>query len=90
MNQTEMTDKISERTGMSKADVKRVLDAFVDIATGAFKDGKCVKLSAFGSFRPVFKKERGVRNPRTGEMMTIDSCNSVKFSISANLKDALN
>ena len=43
----------------------------------------------FGSFKPVFRKARTGRNPKTGEAIEVAESKSVKFTASKTLKNLL-
>jgi nucleoid DNA-binding protein len=60
-------DTASERgadSGLSEADAKRALDAFVNATTKALKRGDTVSLTGFGSFSISKQSARTGRNPR--------------------------
>ena len=50
MNKAQLIDAIAAEAGLTKADAKRALDAFVNTTTGALKKGDRVALVGFGSF----------------------------------------
>ena len=50
MNKAQLIDAIAEKAGLTKADAKKGLDAFVEATTDALKNGDRVALIGFGSF----------------------------------------
>ena len=50
MNKAELIDAMADGAGLSKADAKKALDAFVGATTGALKKGDRISLVGFGSF----------------------------------------
>jgi len=62
---------------------------FIDIAE-ALAHGMAVSIRNFGTFKPVERKERVVREPRTGKKVKIPAKIYPKFSPSPALKDMLN
>ena len=50
MNKAELIDAMANGSGLTKADAKKALDAFVDATTGALKAGDRISLVGFGSF----------------------------------------
>ena len=90
MNKAELIDKMAVDAGLSKADSKRALDAFIGAATEELskKDGR-VALVGFGSFSVSNRAARKGRNPRTGEEIKIDSKNVVRFKPGNELAEAV-
>ena len=85
MNKAELVDAMAEGAGISKADAKRALDAFVDATAGALGKGDRVSLVGFGSFSVSHRAERQGRNPQTGKTITIAAKNVIKFKAGAEL-----
>lgn len=85
MNKAELIDAMAEKAGLSKADAKRALDAFIDTTAGALKKKDRVSLVGFGSFSVSERASRKGRNPQTGKEITIKAKNVVKFKPGAEL-----
>lgn len=85
MNKAELIDQMAAKAGLSKADAKRALDAFVDSTTGALKKGDRVALVGFGSFGVSKRNARTGRNPQTGAPIQIKAKNVVKFKAGSDL-----
>jgi DNA-binding protein HU-beta len=85
MNKAELVDAMAEKAGISKADAKRALDAFIDSTSGALKKGDRVALVGFGSFAVSQRSARKGRNPQTGKEITIKAKKVVKFKQGAEL-----
>ena len=49
MNKAELIDAMADGAGLSKADAKKALDAFVGATTGALKKGDRISLVGFGN-----------------------------------------
>jgi nucleoid DNA-binding protein len=77
-------------SGLSKADAKRALDAFVSATAKALKKGDRVSLVGFGSFSISKRSARTGRNPQTGKEIKIAARNVVKFKAGAELSKAVN
>lgn len=85
MNKSELISAIAAESGLSKADSKRALDAFVASVSKAVKAGERVSLVGFGTFNVV---ERGARigvNPVTKAPIEIAAKKVVKFKPGAEL-----
>lgn len=85
MNKAELIDEMASDAGLSKADAKRALDAFIDTTTKALKKGDRVALVGFGSFSVSERAARKGRNPQTGKEITIQAKKVVKFKPGADL-----
>ena len=90
MNKAELIDAMASQAGLSKADAKRALDAFIDTTSGALKGGNRVALVGFGSFSVSKRSARKGRNPRTGKEINIKAKNVVKFKAGAELSGNVN
>ena len=89
MNKAELVDAIAEGSGISKADSKRALDAFIDATANALKSGDRVSLVGFGSFSVSERAERKGRNPQTGAEITIAAKKVVKFKAGTELSEKM-
>jgi DNA-binding protein HU-beta len=89
MNKTDLVNAIHEKSGLTKADAKKALDAMIEATTDALKNGDKVVLIGFGTFSVRLKKGGQVRNPRTGAMINVPDKNVVKFKAGADLKKAV-
>ena len=90
MTKQNLVNYIAEEAGLTKADAARALDAFMNgIVKGLKGEGK-VTLTGFCTFAKQPKEARQVRNPRTGEAVTIPARNAVSIKAGSKLKDALN
>lgn len=89
MNKAQLIDAISEKAGLTKADSKKALDAFIASTTDALKDGDRVALIGFGSFSVSTRSARTGRNPQSGAPIEIPEKKVVKFKPGAELEDAI-
>ena len=65
MNKTELITAVAEKTGMTKKDAERVINATVDSITSSLVKGEKVQVSGFGIFEVKAREARVGRNPRT-------------------------
>jgi len=89
MNKAQLIDAIAEKAGLTKADSKKALDAFVEATTDALKNGDRVALIGFGSFSVSTRSARTGRNPQSGAPIEIPEKKVVKFKPGAELEDAI-
>lgn len=89
MNKAQLIDAMAAGAGLTKADAKKALDAFVTATTDALKGGDRVALIGFGSFSVTERSARTGRNPQTGKEIMIAAKKVVKFKAGAELADAV-
>ncbi len=91
MNKTQLIDKIAEKSGLTKADSKKALDAFIEATSEALKDNNDGKLAlvGFGTFSISERAERKGRNPRTKEEIIIPAKKAVRFKAGRELEDSV-
>ncbi|HEX7412383.1 MAG TPA: HU family DNA-binding protein [Bacteroidales bacterium] len=85
MNKAELIEAMATEAGMTKADAKRALDAFVGATHKALKKGERVALVGFGSFSVAKRAARKGRNPQTGKEIKIAAKKVVKFKAGSEL-----
>lgn len=90
MNKAELIESMADGAGLSKADAKRALDAFLDATGGALKKGDKVALVGFGTFSVSKRAARKGRNPQTGKEINIAAKNVVKFKAGSELSGSVN
>lgn len=64
MNKGGLVAEVSKRTGLSKADAGRAIDAVIDSIRDSVVNGERVTLADFGTFERKHRNERIARNPR--------------------------
>ncbi len=89
MNKAQLIDAIAAEAGLTKADSKKALDAFVKATTGALKKGDRVALVGFGTFAVTKRSARVGRNPKTGKPINIKAKNVVKFKPGSDLSNTV-
>ncbi|MFT3739597.1 MAG: HU family DNA-binding protein [Breznakibacter sp.] len=90
MNKAQLIDAIAGESGLTKADTKKALDAFIKVTADALKQNDRVALVGFGSFGVSERGSRTGRNPQTGKEITIPAKKVVKFKSGSELNDAVN
>ena len=93
MNKSDLVDALADRTGMTKADASRAVDALFDtdggIISRTLKKGDRVQITGFGTFEAKKRKARTGRNPRTGESIKIAATKTPSFRAGKGLKDGI-
>ncbi len=87
MNKTELIAEVSKKTGMSKKDAEKAVNATVDAITEALRAGDKVQLVGFGSFETKQREARMGRNPKTKEPIEIPASTVPVFKAGKALKD---
>ena len=86
----DLSNKIYKNIGFSKNLSLKIVDNFFEsIITAIIKSNK-IKISSFGTFSILNKKERIGRNPKTGAEAKICSRKVVKFKPALSFKKKIN
>jgi DNA-binding protein HU-beta len=93
MNKTELSAKLAQQTGLTKAQAADVLNALFDTEPGKgiiaveLDAGRSVTIPGFGTFSTAHRKARQGRNPQTGETIQIAARNVPVFKAGKGLKE---
>jgi len=86
----ELTYNISKRIGFSKNFSSKIVDDFFESMIQYLIKFEQIKISSFGTFQVLNKKERVGRNPKTREEAKISSRKVIKFKPSSFFKKKIN
>lgn len=89
MNKAELINAIAAESGLSKADSKKALEAFVSTVSNTLKAGDKISLVGFGTFSVAERSARTGINPSTKKSITIPAKKVAKFKAGAELSDAI-
>jgi DNA-binding protein HU-beta len=89
MNKTELVVAVAEKTGMTKKDAERVINATIDTVTESLVKGEKVQMSGFCLFEVKAREARVGRNTRTKETIQIPATRLPAFKASKALKDLI-
>ena len=89
MNKTGLVAAVAEKTGMSKKDSEKAVNAAFDSITEALAAGEKVQLVGFGAFEVKERTARVGRNPKTKETIEIPASRVASFKVGKALKDAV-
>lgn len=90
MNKAELISSMAEKSGLSKKEAEKALNAFMESVEEALKNGDKIQLVGFGSFEVKDRAERKGRNPQTKEEIIIPATRVPVFKVGKALKDAVN
>jgi DNA-binding protein HU-beta len=86
MNKGELVARVARDTGLTKADVLRVLDAVLETVARSLKRGEKVMLVDFGTFLASRRKARAGHNPHTGQSMKVPARRWPRFAAGKGLR----
>ena len=89
MNKTELVAGVAEKTGLSKKDSEKAVNAAFDSITEALAAGEKVQLVGFGACEIKERNARVGRNPKTKETIEIPASRVASFKVGKALKDAV-
>jgi len=90
VNKAELISVMAEKSGMTKKDSEKALNAFVESVEEALVKGDKVQLVGFGTFEVRERSARKGRNPQTGEEIDIPAASVPAFKAGKALKDSVN
>lgn len=88
LNRTELVAAVAADSGLSQADVNRVVDGLFAVVSKSVADGTKVSIPGWIAFDRTHRAARTGRNPQTGEAIEIKAAYGVKVSAGSKLKAA--
>ena len=86
LTKAEIAETLYEELGINKREAKDLVDLFFEEIRVSLEANEEVKLSGFGNFELRDKRQRPVRNPKTGEDIPISARRVVTFRPGQKLK----
>jgi DNA-binding protein HU-beta len=83
----QLIDDVAQRTGLSKADAKKAVQAMVEVLGERLGNGDRVQLSGLGSFDVRDRAAREATNPRTKEKIQVPASKGVGFRPASSLRE---
>ena len=90
MVKTELIAHMATQAGISKAQAKLALQAYIDAVQTTLQKGGAVSMIGFGSFKVERRSARKQINPRTLQPMIVPATKIPKFKAGKAFKNALN
>ncbi|WP_425436452.1 HU family DNA-binding protein [Paenibacillus herberti] len=87
LNKTDLINKVTEVTELSKKDATKAVDAVFEAISDALQSGDKVQLVGFGNFEVRERQARKGRNPQTGVEIDIPASKTPAFKPGKSLKD---
>ncbi|MFA5468360.1 MAG: HU family DNA-binding protein [Sphaerochaetaceae bacterium] len=90
LTKAEIVDNIQMKLGLERPDVHAVIDEFFEeVKAGLIKD-RVIELRGFGTFEVRTRKGRErARNPKTGEIVAVDTHGVAVFRPGKELKESV-
>ncbi len=85
-----LSDTLVKKIGISNSHAKEIIDIFFKTISQGLKEDGVVKISRFGTFKILNKKERLGRNPKNLEDVIIKPRKVANFKISEIIRNTLN
>ena len=83
----DIVDAIYNKTGTNRKEIQGIVDLFIDEVKAALVSNNVIELRGFGTFEIRIRKGRQkARNPKTGEIVSVDSHGIVSFRPGRDLK----
>lgn len=90
MNKTQLIEAVTKESNLKKRDVEVMFDTFFNTIVAEVAKGEKVQITGFGSFERKNRSERVIKNPRTGEEMTVPAMKTPSFSAGSIFKEKVN
>ena len=88
-NKQDLIAEVAAKTGLTKKDSEKAVNAFGEVVTEFLAKGEKVQLIGFGTFETRERAAREGRNPQTGEAIKIAATVVPAFKAGKALKDAV-
>ncbi|MCF0262104.1 MAG: integration host factor subunit beta [Sphaerochaetaceae bacterium] len=93
MEKTKLTkatiiEHLHEKLGVNRSDIHQIVDEFFEEVKDGLKDEMIIELRGFGTFEVRTRKGREkARNPKTGDLVAVDTHGVAVFRPGKELKD---
>ena len=89
MTKQEFVDAVAEKSGMSKSDAGKAVEAVLETITDTLRRRDAVTFTGFGKFSTSARAARMGVNPRTGAKVMIPATTVPQFSAGSSLKGSV-
>ena len=87
LTKADIVDAIYNKADIDRKEIRQVVDLFIEEIKGALVSYNVVELRGFGTFEIKIRKGRQkARNPKTGEIVSVDSHGIAAFRAGRDLK----
>ncbi|MDX2132012.1 MAG: HU family DNA-binding protein [Planctomycetota bacterium] len=85
----DLVERISERTRLPRADVKRTLQEFLDLIIVELKRGNRLEFRDFGVFEVKTRAARLAQNPKTLQKVDVPAKRAVRFKVGRLMRESV-
>jgi len=89
LTKADLVDRVAAKTGLTKKDAGRAVDALFESITEALAGGDRVQIVGFGTFEVRQRAARRGRNPQTGQDIEIAARKIPAFKAGKALKESV-
>jgi len=89
LNKTGLVSAVAEKTGLTKKDADKAVNALFEVVTETLASGERVQIIGFGTFEVRHRAARKGRNPQTGEVIDIAASKLPAFKAGKALRRAV-
>ena len=86
MLKTDLINRVAIRTNLTKSQIKKVVDSFINTITESLSEGTDIEIRGFGSFRTRERNARIGINPKSGQRISIPAKKVPYFRAGKSLK----
>lgn len=90
LTKAQTIDHIAKEVGVKKETVEKIYGSLANLIKDGLVAGDDVRLIGVGTLKVATRSARVGRNPQTGEDIQIPAAKVVKFTVTKDLKEALN
>jgi len=88
MTKQEFVDKVATKSGLTRRDAGRAVEAVVETITDTVASGDKIQIPGLGTFEPRERSAREGRNPQSGEVIQIAATTVPGFKPATAFKNA--
>ena len=90
VTKSDIVERVHEATKIEKRVLQESFDSIMEELKNALKDGATIELRGFGTLEPRLRKGREkARNPKTGEVLSVEPHYVAAFRAGQELRNAL-
>jgi nucleoid DNA-binding protein len=88
LTKAELIDALASRTNLKRKDIHEFINSFFGKVIKSLLSGNAIELRGFGTFELKTRKGRkSARNPKTGEIVSVDDHGVIRFKPGKELKN---
>lgn len=87
LNKEGLVKAVAADTGLSNAEVAKVVESLQETIISTVASGQEVKLMGFLSIEPTVRAPRSYKNPRTGEEIEVGESSSIRVRTMKHFRD---